>query len=74
MAIEQMIHRDKVLFMKKYNELLQSFVRLMGSPLHRSILEDILCRTNDKGIPLEETVTKTLNEHKSEFYFLFVEN
>ena len=37
-AREQMLHRDKMLFMKKYNELLQSSVRLMGSHLHRAIL------------------------------------
>ena len=46
----------------------------MGSPLHRAIQADILRLTDKKGLPLEEAKIKTLNEHKSEFDSLFVEN
>ena len=64
-AREQMLHRDKVLFMKKYKDILQLCVRLMGSSLHRTIQADILHLTDKKkGLPLEE----------SEFDSLFVEN
>ena len=73
-AREQMLHRDKVLFMKKYKDILRFCVRLMGSPLHRAIQADILRLTDKRGLPLEEAITKTLNEHKSEFDSLFVEN
>ena len=73
-AREQMLHRDKVLFMKKYKDILQFCVRLMGSPLHRAIQADILRLTDKNGLPLEEAIIKTLNEHKSEFDSLFVEN
>ena len=73
-AREQMLHRDKVLFMKKYKDILQFCVRLMGSSLHRAIQEELLRLTDKRGLPLEEAITKTLNEHKSEFDSLFVEN
>ena len=73
-AREQMLHRDKVLFMKKYKDILRFCVRLMGSPLHKAIQADILRLTDKRGLPLEEAITKTLNEHKSEFDSLFVEN
>ena len=36
-AREQMLHRDKVLFIKKYKDKLLFCVRLTGSPLHRAI-------------------------------------
>ena len=42
----------------------------MGSPLHGAIQADIL-RLTDK-LPQEQAIAKTLNEHKSEFNFLFV--
>ena len=71
---EQMLHRDKVLFMKKYKDILQFCVRLMGSSLHRAIQADILRLTDKRGLALEEAITKTLNEDKSELDSLFVEN
>ena len=69
-AREQMLHRDKMLFMKKYKNILQFCVGLMSSSLHRAIQADILHLTDKKELPLDKAIIKTLKEHKSEFDFL----
>ena len=60
--------------MKKYKDMPKFCIRFMSSPLHRAIPADIPRFTDKNGLPLEEAIIKTLNEHKSEFDSPFVEN
>ena len=60
-AREQMLHRDKVLFMKKYKDIPQFCVRLMSSSLHRAIQSRHSPPYRQKGLPLDKTIINTLN-------------
>ena len=73
-ARERMLDRDINLFLDNYKDILKLSALLMGSTMHRNIRQKILRLTNLEDVPLEQAISRTLNEHKTDFGHLFVEN